>query len=70
MKFKLGDRVVIKSSGLKGMITSEAGRYTMLGVTFEDERYNPHTKNGRVYYDPSDLEHDKSYIINEILKEI
>lgn len=67
MTYKLGDRVVIKENGLTGMITSEAGRYTMLGITL-DEKWQ--LLQSRVYYSPDKIEHDKNYIVTQILEDL
>jgi hypothetical protein len=75
MKFKLGDRVVIKHSvtrnitgGKEGLITSVGDNGSLLGVTLVDA--TTQFKSGRIYFSASELEFDKRHVINEILKEI
>lgn len=77
MKFKLGDRVVVKHSvarnitgGRTGVVTANSPNMIgeVVGVTLDDKETQ--FKEGRIYFSSSELELDKSYIINEILKEI
>ncbi len=77
MKFKLGDRVVVKMGrnigerqldGSIGIVTSMNNGEDFIGVTLNNKPVD--IKIGRIYFSPDELELDKSYIINEILKEI
>jgi len=77
MTYKLGDRVVIKIGrntgsrqldGRGGTITSMNIGGDFIGVTLDNKPV--HIKTGRIYFTPDEIEHDKNYIVNQLLSDL
>lgn len=77
MTYKLGDRVVIKIGrnigsrqldGSTGVVTSMNNEGDFIGVTLDNKPSQIRT--GRIYFTPDEIEHDKNYIVTQILNDL
>lgn len=77
MTYKLGDRVVVVDTthykfmrgydvGTKATITSMAGGY-LFGLTLDGLSSNAYP---RLYFRADEIEHDKNYIVTQILRDL